>query len=96
MSYARFCGFLPPGSGSREALELTRLFVGLEFDFQFVLVLAAGEVPPCRLGSTGPEATRLGWSTWLTSRPAARDVDDARFESEMLRAYHELPREDAA
>jgi type VI secretion system protein ImpH len=96
MGYARFCDFLPPGAASREALALARLFVGLEFDFAFVLVLDAAEVPPCQLGSRGPAATRLGWSTWLTSRPRGADADDARFEAEALQAYHDRMREVAA
>ncbi len=94
MAYARFCAFLPPGRASREVLALTRFFVGLELDFEFRLVLRADEVPPCQLGSTGPLATRLGWSTWLVSRPASHDADDVRLDAESLEAYH--AREDAA
>lgn len=94
MTYARFCAFLPPGRASREVLALTRFFVGLELDFEFRLVLRAEEIPPCQLGSTGPLATRLGWSTWLVSRSAAHDADDVRLDAESLEAYH--AREDAA
>ena len=94
MTYARFCAFLPPGHASREVLALTRFFVGLELDFEFRLVLRAREIPPCQLGSTGPLATRLGWSTWLVSRPASDDADDVRLDAESLEAYH--AREDAA
>jgi type VI secretion system protein ImpH len=95
MRWERFAAFLPSGAASREVLELTRFFAGVEFDVDFALVLRADEVPTCRLGSTGPLATRLGWSTWLTSRPAARDADDVRLDAETLRAHHAL-REDAA
>jgi type VI secretion system protein ImpH len=94
MAYVRFCAFLPPGRASREVLALTRFFVGLELDFEFRLVLRAEEIPPCQLGSTGPLATRLGWSTWLVSRPASDDADDVRLDAESLEAYH--AREDAA
>jgi type VI secretion system protein ImpH len=94
MTYPRFCAFLPPGKASREALALTRFFVGLALDFEFRLVLRADEVPPCQLGSTGPLATRLGWSTWLVSRPAHADADDVRLDAETLEAFHQ--REDAA
>ena len=94
MTYPRFCAFLPPGHASREVLALTRFFVGLELDFEFRLVLRAREIPPCQLGSTGPLATRLGWSTWLVSRPASDDADDVRLDAESLEAYH--AREDAA
>jgi type VI secretion system protein ImpH len=94
MAYVRFCAFLPPGRASREVLALTRFFVGLELDFEFRLVLRADEIPPCQLGSTGPLATRLGWSTWLVSRPASDDADDVRLDAQSLEAYH--AREDAA
>lgn len=96
MTYRRFSAFLPPGAASREARELVRFFVGLEFDYEFRLVLGRDEVPPCQLGSTGPEATRLGWSTWLTSRPRTADADDVCFDALTLEAYHDRMREDAA
>jgi type VI secretion system protein ImpH len=94
MTWARFCAFLPPGRASREALALTRFFVGLALDFEFRLVLRADEIRPSQLGSVGPLATRLGWSTWLASRPASHDADDVRLDAEALEAYH--AREDAA
>jgi type VI secretion system protein ImpH len=94
MTYIRFCAFLPPGHASRELLALTRFFVGLTFDFEFRLVLRADQIPPCQLGSTGPLATRLGWSTWLVSRPATDHSDDVGLDAEALEAFHQ--REDAA
>lgn len=87
MTYSQMCDFLPGGAASREALDLTRFYAGLDFDFEFRLVLQANEVRTTELGSTGPEATRLGWSTWLTSRPATKDADDAVFTSESLIAH---------
>ena len=96
MGYARFCAFLPPGAASREALDLVRFFVGLDFDFELAPVLQAAEIPPCRLGSTGPEATRLGWSSWLLSRKAPADAEDVRFDAATLSAYHDHTKEDAA
>src|SRR5262249_53692413 len=96
LTYRRFCEFLPCGPASLPALELTRFFVGQEIDFEFQLLLLTREVPGCQLGSTGPQATRLGWSTWLTSRPFTRDADDVVFDAEKLRAYHARQMEEAA
>lgn len=96
MTYPRFCGFLPCGRASRELLDLARFYVGQEFDMIFQLVVLAADVPPCTLGSTGPQATRLGWSTWLTSRPPATDPDDVSFHSEGLAAYHRRHQEERA
>ena len=87
MTYAQFCDFLPGGQASREALDLTRFYAGPHFDFEFRLVLKASEVRTTELGSTGPQATRLGWSTWITSRPRATDADDAVFTSDTLIAH---------
>jgi type VI secretion system protein ImpH len=56
--------------------QLTRFFVGQECDFDVQLVLRRDEVPGCRLGDTGPRAPRLGWSTWLKTKPFAADAGD--------------------
>lgn len=93
MAYKRFCEFLPSGRSSAELLELTRFFVGQEYDFEFQLVLLAAEVPAIALGAKGPEAPRLGWSTWIKSREFARDAQDTVLDAEALRLYHERARE---
>ena len=95
MTYSELCTFLPGGHASREAFDLTRFYAGIHFDFEFRLVLLASEVRTTQLGSTGPEATRLGWSTWLTSRPRPTDADDVVFTSESLIAYDRAAREAA-
>ena len=95
LTYPELCAFLPGGTASRELLDLTRFYAGLDFDVDFRLVLRADEVCPATLGSTGPLATRLGWSTWLASRPRAADADDVVFTSEALIAYDRV-REEAA
>jgi type VI secretion system protein ImpH len=88
MTYARLCTFLPSGAASREVLDLTRFYVGLDLDFEFQLALRADEVVSTQLGSTGPEATRLGWSSWLCARRHERDADDVVFTAQALMAYH--------
>src|SRR5206468_3631411 len=95
MTYAELCDFLPGGHASREALDLTHFYAGLDLDFEFRLVLKAEEVRTSQLGSTGPEATRLGWSTWLSSRPRPTDADDVVFTSEALIAHAQQAREAA-
>lgn len=67
----RFLDFLPPGSAFRPLADLTRFHVGTELDFTVRLLLRAGEVPPSRLGAAG--GTRLGWTSWLKTRPRAAD-----------------------
>lgn len=77
LTYAQFCDFLPSGTAFKSLVQLTRFFVGQEFDFDVRLVLRAADVRGCRLGETGSDAPRLGWTTWLKTRAFSRDVDDA-------------------
>jgi type VI secretion system protein ImpH len=70
-----FGDLLPSGREFRVLAQLTRFFVGQESDFDVQLVLRRDEVPGCRLGETGPRAPRLGWSTWLKTKPFAADAD---------------------
>lgn len=77
----QFEDLLPDGTGLRPAVQLTRLFVGAEFDFDVQLVLRKEDVPPCKLGAPGAGA-RLGWTSWLQTAPAAQDADQAVFSIE--------------
>ena len=81
---SRFEDFLPDRSDTprRKSLfllaQLVRLYAGPELDFDLQLVLEAAEVPPCRIGGEGFGA-RLGWNTWVLSRPRDADADDPVF-----------------
>jgi type VI secretion system protein ImpH len=88
LGYARFREFLPDRSPSpaRKSFflltHLVRLYVGPELDFDVQLVLAAAEVPECRLTADEADGPRLGWNTWIRTRAMSRDPDDAVFEGE--------------
>lgn len=60
--------FLPIGSAWRPLAQVTRFCVGSTLDFTVRLRLKAEEIPETRLGSA-----RLGWTSWLKTRPAAGD-----------------------
>lgn len=66
---ARFRDFLPTGSAFRPLCALVRFWVGVELEFTVRLVVRAAEVPETKLGG----GARLGWSSWLKTRPAADD-----------------------
>jgi type VI secretion system protein ImpH len=66
LGLGQFLDFLPIGRGFRALVQLVRFTVGEDLDFGVRLTLEAAEMPPCRLGC-GP---RLGWSSWLATRPA--------------------------
>lgn len=72
MDLASFERLLPSGAGFRPLCDWVRNYMGDEFAWDARLVLRAQDVPPTHLGRSG----RLGWSTWLQSRPPARDSED--------------------
>lgn len=63
----------PAGTGYAAAVRLGRLLGGAELDFDMRLVLKAREVPACVLGGGVQTRPRLGWTTWLKTRPFAAD-----------------------
>ncbi len=77
LSFRQFQQFLPSDKGFGALVELTRFFIGLTLDFDVQLVLQAAEVPRCELKSSGPDALRLGWSSWLKTKAFSRDASDA-------------------
>jgi len=81
IGYRQFSGYMPSGDALRPICQLVRSYVGPQFDFDVQPVLRADEVPACRLGNPADPA-RLGWNTWVRSRPFERDVDDAVFYAE--------------
>ncbi len=72
LTYQQFQDLLPGEEGHRHMVELTRFYVGEEFNFEVQLSLKAEEVPCCVVG--GPDAHRLGWSTWLKEREFDEDT----------------------
>ena len=72
LTLKEFAAFLPVGRNYGAAVDLARLFAGVELDFDFQLVVKAEEVPACALGG-GAVQPLLGWTTWLKTRPCARD-----------------------
>lgn len=82
LTLAAFKNFLPGASAFRPLAELTRLLVGMEFDFDVQLVLRADEVPGSRLPARdeggrgrGAEAPVLGRTSWLKTRDFTADDD---------------------
>lgn len=72
LSWPLFRDLLPDGRGYEPLQSMIRLHVGHELDYDIRLSLARNDVPESRLGS-GDEAPRLGWTSFLRTRPAAAD-----------------------
>ena len=76
MGLERYCDFLPEGSAYEPLRAIAKFFSNGEFDFEAQLILDRDEVPACEVGFEGDESPRLGWVTWLKSKPLDRDPGD--------------------
>lgn len=81
LTWRQFRTLMPDGTALRPLSQLTRCYVGLEFDFDIQPVLLASEVPWTRLSDDPADGPRLGWNTWMRTQPFEQDVDDATFVS---------------
>jgi type VI secretion system protein ImpH len=76
LTLEQYLEFLPDGRAFPALRDLCRFYAGQEFDFEVQLVLKREEAPGCGLGAGGPEAPRLGWVSWIKSKPMDRDPAD--------------------
>jgi type VI secretion system protein ImpH len=85
LPYERFLDFLPDLNPTPQRkdffslVQLVRLYVGPELDFDVQLVLRAEDVPEAQLTGDGTIGSRLGWNTWVRNLPAQSDADDGVF-----------------
>ena len=75
LTLREFLPLLPGGTQLEPAVKITRLLVGLEFDFDVELVLKADEVPEWRLERDPDAWPMLGWTSWLKTRDFAAGDD---------------------
>lgn len=86
LGYERFASFLPDQSPAPQRkdffrlMHLVRLYVGPELKVDVQLILKASDIPRCKMLHERDKGPRLGWNTWMTSRPMQRDSDDAVFD----------------
>lgn len=77
MKLAEFQRFLPGSDSLQRLVAWVRNYIGDELLWDVNLILRKEDVPPLQLG----EGTRLGWTTWLSSQPLARDADDLNLDA---------------
>lgn len=70
--FPEFERLLPLGASFRRLCHWVRLYAGDKFSWEVKLVLAREDVPAIQLGKAG----RLGWTTWLKTKPFDQDADD--------------------
>lgn len=77
----RFRRFLPGGAGALALRHWLALLYGPALEFEVRLLLSRDDVVPCAIGSRrSPQLGRLGWDTFMLSRPAASDRSDVRYD----------------
>lgn len=88
LTLRQFVHFLPGGRAHLALCEMTRFYAGDEMDFRMRLRIRASEIPETRLlrppktKEQQPGRSRLGWTTWLRTRPMTHDSQVA-IEPEM-------------
>lgn len=82
LDFGMFSRLLPTGQAFPTLTRLIKFLAGDELEFSVRPILRGGEVPPLRLRETPGYAPRLGWTTWLSSKPRIQDADDVRFSGD--------------
>ena len=90
LDYRQFVRLMPGGDLLLAVTQLTRLYVGPEFDFEVQPVLKTDEIPICQLvcddRGDNPDGDtfvpRLGWNTWLEYPEQSGEQEAALFETE--------------
>lgn len=78
-SYLEFASFLPDQKKLKVIQELTRRYVGMEYDFDVQVKLSGKDVPACQLSREQKIPARLGRNSWLRSRSMTGTTGDAVF-----------------
>lgn len=85
LGWQEFVDFLPSGSRFKSFSRLTKFYVRGAFDFSTRITVKAQEIYPNRppLSARGNDL-RLGWTTWLLTRPMKVDLVEARTSGKLI------------
>lgn len=78
MGFEDYSGLLPTETGFGRLKSWMVNYSGTELFWDLQLVLRADEVPRTQLGRAG----KLGWTTWLKTKPFGQDADNLILQSE--------------
>jgi type VI secretion system protein ImpH len=76
MTLAEYHDFLPGGSAHEPLKALARFFCGDDLDVEAQLILKREEAPRVSLGAEGAPPAKLGWVSWMFTKPLGRDPDE--------------------
>lgn len=74
-----FRAFMPEGKEMRRLADLTRLYIGLDLDFDVQATVHKDSVPMLQLADAVGKEPRLGWNTWLLAGPSPVHRSDPVF-----------------
>lgn len=74
-----FDAFLPGGERAQALKKLLSLFTGVTLEYEVRLLLLPEAVRGARLGGTASAAPRLGWDSFVATRPAAAPRADVAY-----------------
>lgn len=81
LDHRMFLRFLPGAPGATALREILTLLSGVSLEYEISIVLRADAVQSSSLGSDRPPlAGRLGWDTYLQTRPSPVDRSDVRYD----------------
>jgi type VI secretion system protein ImpH len=81
LAHDKFRRFLPGGAGAAALKELLTMLSGVSLEYEINLQLKRSDVQGCTLASERPvTACRLGWDTFLQTKPANDDRADVRYD----------------
>ena len=86
MTYDQFVRFVPGSPSERRLRAWIRMYLGEEFHWEAHITLKASEVPRTSLQRTrvdGVVGSRLGWTSWLITRPQTSDRSDLHVRSDL-------------
>jgi type VI secretion system protein ImpH len=72
LTFAQYQMFLPGGSARKLLQNWMQQLLGHEYEWDALLSLQAKEVPVTKMGA----ASRLGWTSWLGTRPRTLHAND--------------------
>ncbi|SFM81250.1 type VI secretion system baseplate subunit TssG [Variovorax sp. OV329] len=82
LTMAQYQAFLPIGAARPELSRWMQQLLGDELHWDAQLILEKQDVPPTRLGGHRGNGPRLGWVSWLGTRPRQRDAADVRIDGD--------------
>jgi type VI secretion system protein ImpH len=77
MTLEQYRQFLPDGSAYEPLKSIAKFFCGDDLDVEVQLILKREEAPRFALDAEGAPPPRLGWFSWMFTRPLDRDPDEA-------------------